>query len=99
MNSRQDRGEQWSRTVGLQEKSGQSVREFCQERRLTEASFYAWRQRLRREKPVAFALVDTRNSATADSVIEMVLTSGDRICIPSDAGMLRLVLSVLREQS
>jgi hypothetical protein len=99
MNSRQDRREQWSRTVALQENSGQSVRKFCQERRLTEASFYAWRQRLRREKPVTFALVDTTNSATADSVIEVVLTSGDRIRIPRDAGTLRLVLSVLRERS
>jgi hypothetical protein len=99
MNSRQDRREQWSRTVALQEKSGQSVREFCQERRLTEASFYAWRQRLRREKPVTFALVDTTNTATSDRVIEMVLRSGDRIRIPRDAEMLRLVLSALREQS
>ena len=99
MNNRQERREQWSRTVALQEKSGQSVREFCQERRLTEASFYAWRQRLRKEKPVTFALVDTTNTATADSVIELILTSGNRIRIPRDAGMLRLVLSVLREQS
>ena len=98
MNSRQDRREQWSRTVALQEKSGQSVREFCQERRLTEASFYAWRQRLRKEKPVTFALVDTTNGATAEDIIELVLTSGNRIRIPRDAGMLRLVLSVLREQ-
>ncbi len=99
MNNRQERREQWSRTVALQEKSGQSVREFCQERRLTEASFYAWRQRLRKDKPVSFALVDTRNTATADSRIELVLTSGDQIRIPRDAGMLRLVLSVLRERS
>jgi hypothetical protein len=99
MNNRQERREQWSRTVALQEKSGQSVREFCQERRLTEASFYAWRQRMRKEKPVRFALVDTTNSPSADGVIELVLTSGDRIRIPRDAGMLRLVLSVLRERS
>ena len=98
MNSRQDRREQWSRTVALQEKSDQSVREFCQERRLTEASFYAWRQRLRREKPVTFALVDTTNTAAADGVIELVLTSGDRIRIARDAEMLRLALSVLRER-
>ena len=98
MNSRQDRREQWSRTVALQENSGQSVRKFCQERRLTEASFYAWRQRLRREKPVTFTLVDTTNTAAVDGVIELVLTSGDRIRIPRDAEMLRLVLSVLRER-
>jgi hypothetical protein len=98
MNSRQHRREQWSRTVALQEKSDQSVREFCQERRLTEASFYAWRQRLRKEKPVTFALVDTTNTAAVDSIIELVLTSGDRIRMPCDAEMLRLALSVLRER-
>ena len=99
MNGRPEKREQWSRTVSLQEKSGQSVREFCHERGLTEATFYAWRQRLRKEQPVTFALVDTTNTASADSVIELVLTSGDRIRIPRDAGMLRLVLSVLRERS
>ncbi len=99
MNNRQERREQWSRTVALQEKSGQSVREFCRERRLTEASFYAWRQRLRQETPVTFALVDTANTATADGGIELIFTSGDRIRVPRDAGMLRLVLSVLRERS
>ena len=57
MNSRQDRREEWSRMVGLQEKSGQSVRLFCKERGLSEASFYSWRQRLqRKDKPVTFAL-------------------------------------------
>lgn len=97
MHSREQRREQWSRMVDLQEKSGQSVRVFCQERGLTEASFYNWRQRVRNERPVSFALVDTKARAT-DSTIELVFLSGERLRIPADPATLRMVLSVLRER-
>lgn len=98
MNSRQNRRDEWIRMVGLQEKSGQSVRMFCKERGLSEASFYGWRQRLqRKDKPVTFALVDT-TAATKESGIEVLLTSGDRLRIGHDATTLRMVLSVLRER-
>ena len=83
--------------VGLQEKSGQSVRVFCRERGLSEASFYGWRQRLqRKDKPVTFALVET--TAATEAGIEVLLTSGDRLRIGRDAATLRMVLSVLRER-
>ena len=98
MHSREQRREQWSRMVELQEKSGQSVRVFWQERGLTEASFYNWRQRVRNERPVSFALVDTK-VRTSDSTIELVLVSGERLRIPADPAMLRMVLAVLRERS
>jgi transposase-like protein len=83
--------------IELQEKSGQSVRVFCQERSLTEASFYNWRQRLRKDRRVSFALVDTKATAT-DAALELILVSGDRLRIPADAATLRTVLSVLRER-
>ena len=99
MNSRQNMSDEWSRMFGLQEKSGQSVRVFCKERGLSEASFYRWRQRLqRKDKPVTFALVETKAVATGAD-IEVVLTSGDRLRIGHDATTLRMVLSVLRERS
>jgi hypothetical protein len=98
MNKRQKRREEWSRMVGLQEKSGQSVRVFCKERGLSEPSFYTWRQRLRSQKPVTFALVETK-AGTTDTGIEVLLTSGDRLRIGCDAATLRMVLSVLRERS
>ena len=98
MNSRQSKREEWSRMIGLQEKSGQSVRVFCKERGLSEPSFYSWRQRLGNQKPVTFALVDTKAAAT-DTGIEVLLTSGDRLRIGCDAAALRIVLSVLREAS
>jgi hypothetical protein len=75
------------------------VRVFCKERGLSEASFYGWRQRLqRKDKPVTFALVETKAVATGAD-IEVVLTSGDRLRIGHDATTLRMVLSVLRERS
>jgi transposase-like protein len=100
MNSRHGVRERWSRIVELQEKSGQSVRVFCQERSLSEPSFYSWRQRLRKDHPdraVSFALVDTKNTA-ADTTLEVVLQNGDRLRIPRDPATLRKVLSVLRER-
>ncbi len=97
MNSKRIAREQWTRMVELQEKSGQPVRVFCQERGLGEASFYNWRQRLRRENPVSFALVEPKTTVK-DGVIEVVLSSGDRLRIPAEAAILRMVLSVLRER-
>ncbi len=63
-----------------------------------EYSFYTWRQRLRKEEPVTFALVDTTGTSEAAS-IELVLTSGDRLRIPSEASVLRMVLGVVRERA
>ncbi len=37
----------WREQVERYESSGLSVRRFCQESRLSEASFYAWRRTLR----------------------------------------------------
>jgi transposase-like protein len=83
--------------VELQEKGGQSVRVFCQEHGLGEASFYSWRKRLRRENPVSFALVEPKTTVK-DGFIEVVLSSGDRLRIPAEAATLRMVLSVVRER-
>jgi hypothetical protein len=92
------RREHWRQLVTEQEKSGKSVRAFCHERELGEYSFYTWRQRLRKEEPVTFALVDTGRSAEA-ATIELVLTSGDRLRIPGEAATLRMVLAVIRERA
>jgi hypothetical protein len=92
------RREYWRQLIEEQEKSGKSVRTFCRERDLGEYSFYTWRQRLRKEQPVTFALVDT--GASPEHVgIELILTSGDRLRVPSDAATLRMVLAVIRERA
>jgi transposase-like protein len=97
MNSKRMAREQWARMVELQEKSGQSVRVFCQERGLGEASFYSWRKRLRKEMSVSFALVEPKTTMK-DGFIELVLSCGDRLRIPTEAAILRMVLSIVRER-
>jgi len=73
---------------------------FCGEQGLSEPSFYAWRQRLRKQNaPVRFALVETKPGEETVPRIELMLASGDRLRIPHDAATLKLVLAVLREQA
>jgi len=93
-----ERREFWQQWIAKQAQSGQSVRAFCRERGIGEHSFYMWRQRLREETPVRFALVETRPLAEP-AMLELLLTSGDRLRIPADPNTLRLVFGVLREQA
>ncbi len=94
-----ERRELWRQRIIEQEKSGGSVRAYCQQIGIAEHVFYGWRQRLRRDKtPVTFALVETKPPAQEAAMLEVVLTQGDRLRIPGDKATLRMVLSVLREQ-
>lgn len=94
-----ERRELWRQRFAQQGNSGQSVRVFCHEQKLSEPSFYAWRKRLRSEsKPVRFALVETKSVADTAAPIEVMLASGDRLRIPGDAATVRMVLAVLRER-
>jgi hypothetical protein len=99
MNGKQaERREQWRQMIAEQEKSGQSIRVYCQGQGVSEYAFYSWRQRLRKELPVTFALVETKATSEA-VVIDVVLATGDRLRIPGDAATLRMVVSVLRERA
>ena len=76
-----------------------SVKQFCKEQGLTEYSFYAWRKRLQERGPVRFALVERsarRQERTAGAMLELVLATGERLCIRVDITTLRTVLDVLR---
>jgi transposase-like protein len=86
----------WQQVIAQQEKSGQSVRAFCRERDISEHSLYMWR-RLRREIPVTFALVETNRAAAEPAMLELLLTSGDRLRIPAETNTLRMVLTALRQ--
>ena len=93
--------DQWRERLAEQERSGLTVKQFCQERGLTQYSFYAWRKRLRKKEPVRFALVDrgaVRQESAADASLELVMTSGERLRIGGgvDAATLRTVLEALR---
>jgi transposase len=100
VNKQEQRRELWRQRIAQQETSGQSVRVFCRKQGLTEPAFYAWRQRLRKQnRPVRFALVETKPSEEPVPPIELMLASGDRLRIPRDAATLKLVLAVLRDQA
>ena len=93
--------DQWAERIAAQQRSGMSVKQFCKEQGLTEYSFYAWRKRFQQSGPVRFALVERsarRQERAVESALELVLTTGERLCIGLgvDTATLRTVLDVLR---
>ena len=100
MNNKQvQRRDLWRQRIAEQEKSGRPVRVFCREQSLSEATFFAWRQRLKiQETAVSFALVETKAAAETTPPIELILTGGERLRIPCEVSMLKMVLAVLRER-
>ena len=99
MSTKQEqRRELWRQRIAEQENSGQSIRAYCGERGLKESAFYGWRGRLRKQNtPVRFALMEAKPAVETPPPLELLLASGDRLRIPSDAATLKLVLTVLRE--
>lgn len=95
------RFEEWEERIAAQQRSGLSVKQFCAERGLTEPSFYFWRKRLQGRTPLRFALVETGGTSRkseAQAPIEVVLRTGERLCIGAsvDVVLLRKVLEALR---
>ncbi len=95
------KADQWREWIAEQERSGWSARRFCKERGLSEGSFYAWRKRLREQRPVRFALVERgppRPAPAPATALELVLTGGERLRIGAgvEAKTLRTVLEALR---
>ena len=91
----------WAERIAAQQRSGDSVKQFCKEQGLTEGSFYAWRKRLQKREAVRFALVDrgaTRQEPATEAALELVMATGERLRIGAgvDAATLRTVLEVLR---
>ena len=93
--------DEWADRIAAQQRSGVSVKQFCQEQGLTEGSFYAWRKRLQKKEPIRFALVErgvARQEPTTEAALELVMATGERLRIGTgvDAATLRTVLEVLR---
>jgi transposase len=93
--------QQWRRWIAQWRASGLSVRDFCDRRGLTVASFYAWRRVLERRAAEKAALVSVQVVADAvpaqTSALEVVLTDGRTVRVTPgfDAGTLRQLLAVL----
>ena len=96
----EERAAYWRERIAEQERSGVSVQQFCEERGLTEQSFYVWRKRLRKQEPMRFALVETgaARQQAPKTELELVLVTGERLRIGAgvDPTPLRRVLEALR---
>lgn len=97
---KQNRREYWRERIAQHKVSGKTVRAFCEEHQLCEHSFYAWRKELAggyssKTKPVSFALVDTTRPPAPAPSLELVLRGGERLYIPAEESILRLVLNAL----
>jgi transposase-like protein len=94
------KAEQWRELVAEHGRSGLTVKQFCQERGITQWSFYAWRKRLREQGTVRFALVERGGvrPEPAAAELELILTTGERLRIGMgvDGATLRTVLEALR---
>jgi hypothetical protein len=95
------RDEDWRTQISAQERSGISVKQFCQQQGLTEQSFYYWRKRLQTTTTsMRFALVEAepRRGTAEHAALELVLTTGERLRISAgvEAATLRQVLEALR---
>jgi transposase len=97
------RREDWRQLISEHKQSGLTVKAFCQKLGVSEALFYSWRKRVVAEdQPARFALVATNGvapSAPVLSPLQLVLTGGERLEIPSgtDEATLRTVLALLRQ--
>ena len=92
--------EVWRVRIAAQTQSGVSVKQFCAQQGFTEQSFYYWRKRLQAPTPMRFALVEAepRRAAAEHAVLELMLTTGERLRIGAgvDAATLQQVLEALR---
>lgn len=102
--SRVDREQFWRDLIGRQQKSGQSIREFCDWEGVSQPSFYSWRRRLQlTEKTARARFVPVQvlgaHAAAAPGRIEIVLEDGRCIRVGPgfDRQALGDVLSVLEQ--
>ena len=95
------KSDQWRERLAEHERSGLTVKRFCEERGITQYSFYAWRKRLREQGPVRFALVErgrVRAEPASAPGLELILSTGERlrIGVGVDGATWRTVLDALR---
>lgn len=92
---------QWRRWIELQQRSGLTIRDFCAQQHLSEASFYAWKRELQKRHTEANTFVPVRilDNPQPDTAIEVVLERGPTLRINAgfDPDTLRRLLAVLEE--
>ncbi len=86
----------WREQVERQSASGMNVREFCQERGLSEPSFYAWRRTLQQREqttkgPAFVPVMLSPRLATSSSRITIELAGGRAVHLPETMAIERIV--------
>jgi transposase-like protein len=97
----------WRQRLEQHARSGQSVRAWCRQHRVTETAFYWWRRELARrdaESPATSLMpvhVAEDLARDVDPRIEIVLTDGRRVQVHGtvDPGSLAAVLNVLERRA
>lgn len=101
---REERRDYWKAAIELQQQSGRSIRQFCQQEGLSEPSFYAWRRRLRMaehgrpsapEAAAKFLPVQVPAS-TSPLVIELATGTTLRVAEGCSPALLQTALETLR---
>jgi len=103
-----DQQQFWQMAIETWRISGLSVRQFCDNEGLTEASFYSWRKKLstgvngdnKQDKPKSSQseFIEVTIPSNNSAAVELLLTSGNTLRIPAgvDSATLSTVLSVIR---
>jgi transposase-like protein len=89
----------WRRLIREQERSGQSVAEFCREHELHASYFFAWRKRLRESAGARFLEVqvaEPRPHTSGDLLVELRLQNGRSLLVGRgfDAEHVRVLLAL-----
>jgi len=84
----------WRHAIAGWNKSGQSIRDYCVARHLSEAGFYAWRRELaKRERAAPPAVTFLPIQLRADALLEIALPNG--LVVRAPAGVEAAVVAAL----
>ena len=99
MNRSTAAAEKWRGIIDEQNRSGQTVMEFCRQRGIAASSLFAWKRRLRGSaSSVTPAFVEAAvNDEVDGEAIEIVCSGGRRIVVRGgfDSQVLRQVINVI----
>ena len=104
--AKDDQQQFWRMAIETWQASGLSVRQFCKQEGLQEPTFYSWRKKRTgddseqedQHKPKPSAFIEVSMPQSNPTVIELLLTSGNTLRMPTgaDSTTLSMVLSVVR---
>lgn len=109
LKTRAARREHWRQVIEAAERSGETIRGYCQRQGIHTSHYYYWRRRLQQDEPEVsrkqsgkFVLVGAAGMGTAEAAaMELLVGRGWRLRIGAgvEESALRVVLGALAAQS